>query len=173
MDVKQEEGSVYQVNIYWGIHAPSGEAVRICEALAGSKFAPLAGEEREMHANGKLIMRNMNSDFEESRVVIFPDDMSVQGEESTAPTTYCKFDPAELTEREETHKDCVEFITDMYDLIIAHYKKSRLSFKRFHLGWAAYNCEWADDESESDEPAPKPAAPKPAASKKPVGKGKK
>ena len=155
---EESTDTVYETNIYYGIHYPVSEIEAVCEALVGTKFAVIAGDDREITIDGSLYLRNVNSDYNESRGVIFPDDMSVQGEELDVPTTYCKFDPASLVEREERHSKCVEVCTDMYDIIVAHFKKNSRSVKNLYLGWYVYNCEWCDEESgDESEETPKTA----------------
>jgi hypothetical protein len=160
----QETGEfVYEINFYYGVHYPITEVQYVCEALASTKFAALTTDDSEINIGDKLFLRNANSDADETRGIIFPDDMSVQGGESDSPAAYCKFDPSQLTESEESNKDCVEIITDIYDIIVAHYKKTGRGVKNLYLGWYVYNCEWSNDESgeeSSEEPVPKSASKK-------------
>lgn len=169
----EESNTMYEVNFYYGIHYPSSELEHVCEALAGSKFAAITTDEREITLGGSLYLRNVNSDHDETRGVIFPDDMSVQGEESDSPASFCKFDPTALAESEETYAKCVETTEEMYDIIVAHYKKNGRSVKNLYLGWYVYNCEWCNDESsegETDEEPPTKSgkAPKNAGRGKPA-----
>jgi hypothetical protein len=177
MEAPSEENTVYEVNFYYGIHYPITELEYVREALAGTKFAAIAADEREVTIGGSLFLRNVNSDHDETRGVIFPDDMSVQGEENDSPAAFCKFDPAALTESEETYAKCVEVTTDMYDIIIAHYKKISRSVKSLYLGWYVYNCEWCNDSSdegsdtvETSPPVKSGKAPKAANHGKPTPK---
>lgn len=153
METPEPSGDiVFQQNIYYGIHYPAEEIPTVCEALKGSRYGTLATDEREITLKGRKFLRNVNSDDSESRGVIFPDDMSVQGDEASEPTTYCKFDPVTLTASEETYTDCVEITTDIYDIIIAYYKKNKRSVKNFSIGWCVYNCEWCDGDDSEDSP---------------------
>jgi hypothetical protein len=170
-----EDSVVFQLKLDYGIHYPVIEVENICKALAGTKFNELSTDEREINIGENQYLRNVNSDGIETRGIIFSDDMSTQGKEISAPATYCKFDPAELVERETKWSECVEIITDIYDIIIAYYKKKGLSINDIYMGWYAYNCEWYnDDESESDEvPAKSKNAPSKDGKKVPSKDGKK
>lgn len=166
MEAPESEGDVaYQINFYYGVHYPIHELEFVCAALEGTKFASLATDVRELTIGEKLFLRNVNSDDTETRGVIFPDDMSIQGDEYDSPASYCKFDPSTLTESEESNKECVEIITDIYDIIVAYYKKTGRGVKNLYLGWYVYNCEWIDGESD-DEPEPSPKPTKKVAAKK-------
>lgn len=165
------EESIFETNLWYGVHYPASEIPNVVAALAGTQFGALSTDERELTINKRKYLRNVNSDFTETRGVIFSDEMSVQGEESETPSTYCKFDPTLLSKSEETFEDCVSTLTDIYDIIVAYYKRSNLPLKSLYFGWAAYNCEWADGDSDEDSPVvAKAAAPKAGGGKKPNNK---
>ena len=151
MGDSSEEDGVFQINIYYGVHYPKEEIEHVCAALRGTKYGAIAGNDREITIDGKKYIRNVNSDYEETRGVIFADEMSMQGWEADMPVTFCKFDPAALIESEESQKDAVEHITNIYDFIVAHYNKTGRGLKNLHLGWMVYNCEWCNDDSSSEE----------------------
>lgn len=148
--------NVFEINQWYGIHYPVDQVPNIISALSSTQFNKLSTDEREIIIDKRKYIRNVNSDFNETRGVIFSDDMSVQGDESESPSTFCKFDPTALVSAEESCSDCVSVLTDIYDIIVAFYKKNKLSVACLYFGWASYNCEWADessDESSDEKPA--------------------
>lgn len=151
MEEVSEDGA-FEINLWYGVHYPASEIENVVSALSGTRFGALSTDDRELTISKRKYLRNVNSDFKETRGVIFSDDMSLQGEESESPSSYCKFDPTLLSKSEETYEDCVSTLTDIYDIIVAYYKKNNISLKNLYFGWAAYNCEWDNGNSEDDSP---------------------
>lgn len=158
-------GPTYQVNIYYGIHYPAEIVDRVVEALNASAFHDLALDE-EYERDGAEFMRNVNSESEESRGIIIADNLTITGADSETPAAFCNFDPAELMAAEEREHASVEICTDIYDSIVAHFKKSKYSLLELRQGWGAYNCEWLGDDSGEESSEEKPV--KPARAAKPT-----
>lgn len=140
----------YQINIYYGIHGLVEDLETVEAALAATKYADLVGEDHETVFDGKSYIRNVNSDFNETRYVIFADEMSIHGKESNEPVSYCKFEPTDLCMSETKHASEIKILTNIYNLIVQAYKKEKIKLKRVYLGWGVYNCEWDDGESASE-----------------------
>jgi hypothetical protein len=126
--MEESEEISYQINFYYGVHYPVSEIDYVVAALAGSKFADLAGDDEEVEIGGHTFMRNVTSEASSTRGVIFADEMTHSGEEVSEPTAFCRFDPATLAELEDKLSESVEIITDIYDIIVAHYKKNQAKF---------------------------------------------
>jgi hypothetical protein len=141
----ESENITYQQNIWYGIHGDPEDIPVVIKALTGTKYAGLIADDHELTIDGAQYLRNFNSDLNESRYIIFADDMSVQGEDSKTPASFCKFDPTELASFEEKYAKQVEVLTEIYDLIVAQYKRSKVKVNRIYFGWQVYNCEWDGD----------------------------
>jgi hypothetical protein len=118
------------------------------------------------------IYPSFNSDVDETRYFFFVDEMTHGGPEfDHAAETYNTFEPTELIKREESYKNGVLFITDLYSLLVKEFKKKKIDVKdNLSLGWTAITCTWIDEDSdeESDpEPVKKTPAKKETAKKEP------
>ena len=144
-----------QMMAYYGIHYPIEIADDILAiAAANPKYRGLDSSDSEIEIGNQHVFCTTNSDRDvgASHGCIFIDEMTIDGDaEDDSEHTCVNLEPTEMIRSEEQNTIAVNFITDLYEIIIKEMKKKKMSLKELHLGWRVLACTFAFSESESDE----------------------
>jgi hypothetical protein len=156
---------VYRSNLYWGIRYDLDLEATVCEVASGlRKYADLGGERREIQDKKNIYFRSANSDSDDNVNCGFiaVDEMTVEGEAFDRPEDVClAFEATNLVKLEGQNAAAMEFITTLYDAIIARLKKDRVDYNgRIWIGWSQLTCSWDETSPESDEDASAEEKPK-------------
>lgn len=174
---------VYVPSLYWGIHFDIDlfETVKKV-ATATKKYVDLGNDRREIDDKKNIYIRSTNSDKDgaATRGFIFVDEMTQEGEEFDFPEdAFIPFEAANLLKSEKQNPAAMEFITNLYNLIITQLKKDGVDYTdKIFLGWCSVVCTWDNSTPESDEdddspPPQKASAVEKKSSKKSAPAGKK
>jgi hypothetical protein len=130
------------------------EIKTIC--LNDHRFTDLGNDKREIDNGKNIFFRSTNSDKDNcaTRGFIAVDELTIEGDDFMHPEeVFLEFEPAECLKKEKMFADGINFITDLYDLIISVLKKKKIKFEgEINLGWVVMSCTWEDGpESESSE----------------------
>ncbi|NBW29268.1 hypothetical protein EBR37_02710 [bacterium] len=156
--IKDEESFACRPALYYCIGYDLDlldEIKAIC--LSDHRFTDLGNDVREIDNGKNIFFRSTNSDKDgcATRGFIAVDELTIEGDDFDQPDgVFLQFEPAECLKKEKLHSSGINFITDLYDLIISIFKKKKLKFDdKIKLGWTFMSCVWEEGSGseESDD----------------------
>ncbi len=149
----------YETNMYYGIFCRFADAEKVQKALRDHpEYSKIANDEGEIalrrEGGENYICGSFNSDSDTpSHYFIFVDEMTIMSEEFPGSSgSYIKFEPTECTKAEQSNREAVGKILDIYDYLVAKLVKTKqINAKNIFSGWCVISCEWDEGSDESEE----------------------